>query len=48
MREKGRLVKKGTLGVDQDVEFWPDERDDGVEETGAPPPAGSEGANPKF
>ncbi len=24
MREKGDLVKKGTLGVDGDVEFWED------------------------
>ncbi|RCI14702.1 hypothetical protein L249_6931 [Ophiocordyceps polyrhachis-furcata BCC 54312] len=25
MRERGRLVKRGTLGEDGDVEFWPDE-----------------------
>ena len=25
MREKGQLVKRGTLGEDGDVEFWPDE-----------------------
>ncbi|RDA94402.1 hypothetical protein CP533_2264 [Ophiocordyceps camponoti-saundersi (nom. inval.)] len=25
MREKGRLVKRGTLGEDSDVEFWPEE-----------------------
>ncbi|KAF9879682.1 dnl zinc finger domain containing protein [Colletotrichum karsti] len=25
MREKGRLVKKGTLGEDGDIEFYPDE-----------------------
>lgn len=24
MREKGRLVKRGTLGEDGDVEFWED------------------------
>lgn len=24
MRENGDLVKKGTLGVDGDVEFWDD------------------------
>jgi mitochondrial protein import protein ZIM17 len=24
MREKGRLVKKGTLGEDGDIEFWAD------------------------
>lgn len=26
MREKGQLVKKGSLGEDGDIEFWPDER----------------------
>ena len=26
MREKGQLVKRGSLGEDGDVEFWPDER----------------------
>lgn len=25
MRERGRLVKRGSLGEDGDVEFWPDE-----------------------
>ncbi|KAM3434562.1 hypothetical protein NHJ13734_005953 [Beauveria thailandica] len=25
MREKGRLVKRGSLGEDGDIEFWPDE-----------------------
>ncbi|KAH9996120.1 DNL zinc finger-domain-containing protein [Xylariaceae sp. FL0662B] len=25
VREKGQLVKKGTLGEDGDIEFWPDE-----------------------
>ncbi|RDA89220.1 hypothetical protein CP532_0568 [Ophiocordyceps camponoti-leonardi (nom. inval.)] len=25
MREKGQLVKRGTLGEDGDVEFWPDD-----------------------
>ncbi|KAL7787512.1 DNL zinc finger domain-containing protein [Trichoderma ceciliae] len=25
MREKGQLVKRGSLGEDGDVEFWPDE-----------------------
>lgn len=25
MREKGQLVKRGTLGEDGDIEFWPDE-----------------------
>lgn len=29
MREKGRLVKRGSLGEDGDIEFWPDE--EGVE-----------------
>jgi protein import protein ZIM17 len=24
MREKGQLVKKGTLGEDSDIEFWED------------------------
>lgn len=27
MKEKGQLIKKGTLGVDGDIEFW----DDGTE-----------------
>ncbi|KAH6898627.1 DNL zinc finger-domain-containing protein [Thelonectria olida] len=26
MREKGQLVKRGNLGEDGDIEFWPDER----------------------
>lgn len=25
MREKGRLVKRGSLGEDGDIEFWPEE-----------------------
>jgi mitochondrial protein import protein ZIM17 len=25
MREKGQLVKKGTLGEDGDIEFWAEE-----------------------
>lgn len=25
MREKGQLVKRGTLGEDGDIEFWPEE-----------------------
>lgn len=25
MREKGQLVKRGSLGEDGDIEFWPDE-----------------------
>lgn len=25
MREKGRLVKRGSLGEDGDIEFWPQE-----------------------
>jgi protein import protein ZIM17 len=24
MKEKGQLIKKGTLGTDGDVEFWDD------------------------
>ncbi|KAI5466032.1 DNL zinc finger-domain-containing protein [Mariannaea sp. PMI_226] len=28
MREKGQLVKRGSLGEDGDIEFWPDERYD--------------------
>lgn len=28
MRERGRLVKRGSLGEDGDVEFWPDETPD--------------------
>jgi mitochondrial protein import protein ZIM17 len=39
MREKGRLVKKGTLGVDEDIEFWPDEREAGSEAAAAEPAA---------
>lgn len=27
MREKGRLVKRGSLGEDGDIEFWPDEEE---------------------
>ncbi|KAH7163111.1 DNL zinc finger-domain-containing protein [Dactylonectria estremocensis] len=26
MREKGQLVKRGSLGEDGDIEFWPDEK----------------------
>ena len=26
LREKGELVRKGTLGPDGDIEFWVDER----------------------
>lgn len=25
MREKGKLVKRGSLGEDGDIEFWPEE-----------------------
>lgn len=25
MREKGQLVKRGRLGEDGDIEFWPEE-----------------------
>lgn len=25
MREKGQLVKRGSLGEDGDIEFWPEE-----------------------
>lgn len=25
MRERGRLVKRGSLGEDGDIEFWPEE-----------------------
>lgn len=35
MREKGRLVKRGSLGEDGDIEFWPEEasaRAEGVKE----------------
>ncbi|KAF7559536.1 hypothetical protein G7046_g4618 [Stylonectria norvegica] len=28
MREKGQLVKRGSLGEDGDIEFWPDEQHD--------------------
>lgn len=27
MREKGRLVKRGSLGEDGDIEFWPEEEE---------------------
>lgn len=27
VREKGQLVKRGTLGEDGDIEFWPEEAD---------------------
>jgi protein import protein ZIM17 len=36
MKEKGQLIKKGTLGTDGDVEFW----DDGTE-------TAREGSEPK-
>lgn len=26
MREKGQLVKRGSLGEDGDIEFWPDDK----------------------
>lgn len=29
MRERGRLVKRGRLGEDGDIEFWPDDDGDG-------------------
>ncbi|OAA48718.1 DNL zinc finger domain containing protein [Metarhizium rileyi] len=28
MRERGRLVKRGSLGEDGDIEFWPEETND--------------------
>lgn len=28
MREKGSLVKRGSLGEDGDIEFWPEETTD--------------------
>ena len=28
MREKGQLVKRGSLGEDGDIEFWPDDYSD--------------------
>jgi len=33
LREKGQLVKKGSLGEDGDIEFWPDDQgeQEGVE-----------------
>lgn len=37
MREKGQLVKRGSLGEDGDIEFWPDEDmvdDAAADETG--------------
>jgi protein import protein ZIM17 len=29
MREKGQLVKRGSLGEDGDIEFWPDDKSQG-------------------
>lgn len=46
LREKGQLVKRGSLGEDGDIEFWPD--DDAVAATDAAPAtstAAGEGAN---
>ncbi|CAM1506873.1 Fc.00g065140.m01.CDS01 [Cosmosporella sp. VM-42] len=38
MREKGQLVKRGSLGEDGDIEFWPEEsyaqQEEGTEKTG--------------
>lgn len=35
LREKGQLVKRGSLGEDGDIEFWPDDgAEDGVSGTG--------------
>lgn len=37
MREKGRLVKRGNLGEDGDIEFWPDEEGtESAEKSGSP------------
>ncbi|KAF4123928.1 mitochondrial protein import protein ZIM17 [Geosmithia morbida] len=33
VREKGQLVKRGTLGEDGDIEFWPDETDAAADTT---------------
>ncbi|TQV95647.1 DNL zinc finger domain-containing protein [Cordyceps javanica] len=35
MREKGRLVKRGSLGEDGDIEFWPDEEQGAETKTGS-------------
>ncbi|OAA71453.1 DNL zinc finger domain containing protein [Cordyceps fumosorosea ARSEF 2679] len=35
MREKGRLVKRGSLGEDGDIEFWPDEEQAADTKTGS-------------
>ena len=35
MREKGRLVKRGSLGEDGDIEFWPDEEEAPETKTGS-------------
>lgn len=40
MREKGRLVKRGSLGEDGDIEFWPDE-----EEAAATPETDNKGSS---
>lgn len=34
MREKGQLVKRGSLGEDGDIEFWPDEEQTPTQATG--------------
>ena len=36
MRERGRLVKRGTLGEDGDVEFWPDDTVGGEQDSTDP------------
>ncbi|EJP68942.1 uncharacterized protein CRV24_000922 [Beauveria bassiana] len=35
MREKGRLVKRGSLGEDGDIEFWPDEEQEADTKAGS-------------
>ncbi|KAG5980409.1 hypothetical protein E4U55_004058 [Claviceps digitariae] len=35
MRERGRLVKRGSLGEDGDIEFWPEEEGVGSEQADA-------------
>lgn len=36
MREKGRLVKRGSLGEDGDIEFWPEESQEQQEASKTP------------
>ncbi|WQF84581.1 Putative mitochondrial import protein TIM15 [Colletotrichum destructivum] len=45
MREKGRLVKRGTLGEDGDIEFYPDEAAAAAAEAEATPDTKKDGSS---